>query len=168
MRPSSRLAATWAQRRAPAVCDELGPTMTGPKISNAEVVASVCGLPAICAPVLSRRPEGRGILSPAVPRALVFGRLLGQSCSRGEHIKCSPARAELATDLMPRHSGLRIHGWSCWMAKFISWGRVFPCISKHLHHRLYKKEVPVGVGTSFGAVLFGCSFFRWLTGHRLL
>ena len=24
--PSSRLAATWAQRRAPAVCDELGPT----------------------------------------------------------------------------------------------------------------------------------------------
>ena len=45
--PSSRLAATWAQRRAPAVCDELGPTMTGPKISNAEVVASVCGLPAM-------------------------------------------------------------------------------------------------------------------------
>ena len=51
--------------------------------------------------VLSLRPEGRGILCPAVPRALVFGRLLGQSCSHGEHIKCSPARAELAINLMP-------------------------------------------------------------------
>ena len=64
--PSSRLAATWAQRRAPAVCDELGPTMTGPKISNAEVVASVCGLPAMAAPFLSLRPEGFGIWSPAL------------------------------------------------------------------------------------------------------
>ena len=26
-------------------------------------------------------------------------RLLGQSCSHGEHIKCSPARAELAIDV---------------------------------------------------------------------
>ena len=32
-------------------------------------------------------------------RAGGFGRLLGQSCSHGEHIKCSPARAELATDV---------------------------------------------------------------------
>ena len=28
-------------------------------------------------------------------------RLLGQSCSHGEHIKCSPARAELAIDVAP-------------------------------------------------------------------
>ena len=27
--------------------------------------------------------------------------MLGQSCSHGEHIKCSPARAELAINLMP-------------------------------------------------------------------
>lgn len=52
--------------QAPAVCDELGPTMTGPKISNAEVVASVCGLPAMAAPFLSLRPEGFGIWSPAL------------------------------------------------------------------------------------------------------
>ncbi len=31
-----------------------------------------------------------------------FDRLLGQSCSHGEHIKCSPARAELAIDQTPR------------------------------------------------------------------
>ena len=117
--PSSRLAATWAQRRAPAVCDELGPTMTGPKISNAEVVASVCGLPAMDAPYLSRRPEGRDILCPAVPRALVFGRLLGQSCSHGGHIKWPPARAELAIDQILKPSELRIHGWSRSAAKFI-------------------------------------------------
>ena len=33
-----------------------------------------------------------------------FGRLLGQSCSHGEHIKCSPARAELAIDQSPRRA----------------------------------------------------------------
>ena len=33
-----------------------------------------------------------------------FGRLLGQSCSHGEHIKCSPACAELAIDQTPRPS----------------------------------------------------------------
>ena len=32
---------------------------------------------------------------------LIFTCLFGQSCSHGEHIKCSPARAELAINLMP-------------------------------------------------------------------
>ena len=31
-------------------------------------------------------------------------RLLGQSCSHGEHIKCSPARAELAIDFACRRA----------------------------------------------------------------
>ena len=39
---------------------------------------------------------------PAAPdRRQGQRRLLGQSCSHGEHIKCSPARAELATDVVP-------------------------------------------------------------------
>ncbi|VWM03361.1 Uncharacterised protein [Collinsella aerofaciens] len=37
-------------------------------------------------------------------RAGGFGRLLGQSCSHGEHIKCSPARAELAIDQSSRRA----------------------------------------------------------------
>ena len=32
----------------------------------------------------------------------MLGSLLGQSCSHGEHIKCSPARAELAMNLIFR------------------------------------------------------------------
>ena len=47
MRPSASEAATRAQRRAPAVCDEEGPTMTGPSTSKADVVARVCGLAAM-------------------------------------------------------------------------------------------------------------------------
>ena len=44
------------------------------------------------------------------------------------------------------------------MAKFISWELVLPCLSIHLHHRLYKKEVPVGAGTSFGALFLAVAF----------
>ena len=40
--PSRREAATWAQRSAPAVCEDEGPTMIGPNISNAEVRVDVC------------------------------------------------------------------------------------------------------------------------------
>ena len=51
-----------------------------------ELIISTCR-----PPVPKRSPTGRGV-----------GRLLGQSCSHGEHIKCSPARAELAIDQTPR------------------------------------------------------------------
>lgn len=44
------------------------------------------------------------------------------------------------------------------MAKFISWELVLPCLSRRLHHRLYKKEVPVGAGTSFGALFLAVAF----------
>ena len=60
------------------------------------------------------------LLYPVVPRALVFGRLLYSPGSHGGHIKWPPARAELATDQIPKPSELRIHGWNYQMAKFIS------------------------------------------------
>ena len=40
--PSSSEAATWAQRSAPAVCEDEGPTMMGPSISNVDVSDDVC------------------------------------------------------------------------------------------------------------------------------
>ena len=45
--------------------------------------------------------------------------LLYSPGSHGGHIKWPPARAELATDQIPKPSELRIHGWSRSAAKFI-------------------------------------------------
>ena len=66
-----------------------------------------------CRPALAALQQVQGQLAGG--RAGGFGRLLGQSCSHGEHIKCSPARAELAIDLIylpspgaPTHRDL---GW---------------------------------------------------------
>ena len=49
-RPSTSEDATWAHLRAPAVWEEEGPTIMGPRTSKAEVVAKVWGFPAIAYP----------------------------------------------------------------------------------------------------------------------
>ena len=62
MRPPRSEAATRAQRSAPAVCDDDGPTMTGPRTSKAEVVARVWGCAAMC--VSSRDGRDGSFFSP--------------------------------------------------------------------------------------------------------
>lgn len=81
----------------------------------------------------------RGGGSPA-RAACGLSLLLYSPGSHGGHIKWPPARAELATDQIPKPSELRIHGRGTLAAKFISWEPILRPMSTHLHHRLIKKR----------------------------
>ena len=93
--------------------------------------------------------------------------LLYSPGSHGGHIKWPPARAELATDKIPKPSERRIHGRGARAVNFSSWRPILCSMSTYLHHRLIKKGYRL-FRYPFLCVSMWLQLFRWFIGRRLL